>query len=239
MSAPHALPALVRPVATPALYETEIRHVRSAPIRHDFTYRSAWWLIDLDDVPVPTAMASFEAGDHCGDPALSLRENVDAFLAEHGVDLAGGQVVLLCSARSFGHAFNPLSVYWCHHRDGTPACVIAEVHNTYGGRHRSLVHTDEHGRARVDKALYVSPFYDVSGKYRLTLPVPDDEVRLTVALHRRGEPAFVASVRGRRRSVTRGAVWRAATLGSSWRTSALIRRQGIALWLRGAKVQPR
>ena len=50
-------------------------------------------------------------------------------------------------------------------RRGALAGVIVEVHNTYGGRHAYLVHPDEQGRARVDKALYVSPFHGTDGWY--------------------------------------------------------------------------
>lgn len=223
-----------RPVRAPALYETIVRHVRSAPVRHDFAHRSAWWLVDVDDLP-----RGFEARDHSGDPALSLRQNVDAFLVANGIDLAGGQIVLLCSPRAAGHAFNPLSLYWCHDRVGDLVCVIAEVHNTYGDRHRYLLRTDSRGAATVEKALYVSPFHDVSGTYRLSVPVPDDQVRVSVVLHREGEPAFVASVHGRRVPLTRLSRARAALAGSGLRTAALIRRHGIALWFKGIPVQPR
>ena len=67
---------------------------------------------------------------------------------------------MLTNARVLGHVFNPLTVYWCHHPDGTLACVVAEVHNTYGERHCYLLRTDAAGRARTAKEFYVSPFFD-------------------------------------------------------------------------------
>ena len=45
------------------------------------------------------------------------------------------------------YVFNPLSVHWCYRADGSLACLVAEVHNTYGGRHAYLLHPDEVGRA--------------------------------------------------------------------------------------------
>ena len=48
------------------------------------------------------------------------------------------------------------------------ACVF-EVHNTYGGRHAYLLDVDDRGRAAVDKAFYVSPFNDTSGRYDVRL----------------------------------------------------------------------
>ena len=56
-----------------------------------------------------------------------------------GVDLRGGRVLMLANARVLGYVFNPLTVYWCHRPDGSLACVVAEVHNTYGERHCYLL----------------------------------------------------------------------------------------------------
>jgi DUF1365 family protein len=224
-------------VTAPALYECTVRHVRTAPLRHAFAYRTAPWFVDVDELPRDRWLASFRAADHLGDPSLSIRQNVEAYLAGEGIDLGGGRIRLLTGARAFGYVFNPLSVYWCHRADGSLAAVIAEVHNTYGGRHCYLLHTDEHGRAGTPKAFYVSPFNDVSGAYRLTLPEPGARLALAVVLDRDGGRPFVASLRGRRRPATGRAL-----LGAACRTLAVslrIRYQGIRLYLRGLPVMPR
>ena len=98
-------------------------------------------------------LARFDARDHLGDPAASIRANVDAYLATEGVDLEGGRVLMLATPRSFGYAFNPLTVFWCHDRTGALECVVAEVHNTYGERHCYLLRPDADGHAGADKAL--------------------------------------------------------------------------------------
>ena len=74
---------------------------------------------------------------------------------------------MLASARVLGHVFDPLSVFWCYGSDGVLACVVAEVHNTYGERHAYLLRPDEAGTAVTDKGFYVSPFFDVTGSYEL------------------------------------------------------------------------
>ena len=104
-------------------------------------------------------------------------------------------MLMLAHARVLGYVFNPLTVFWCHHADGTLACVIAEVHNTYGQRHAYLVHTDARGRARTEKALYVSPYHPVDGWYQMSLPRPGPRLALSVTLHRPNGHRFVASVR--------------------------------------------
>ena len=68
-----------------ALYECAVRHVRTAPLRNAFTYRTYQWLVDLDALPRLPAwlrpLASFRSADHLGDAGRSIRENVDRFLA--------------------------------------------------------------------------------------------------------------------------------------------------------------
>ena len=88
-------------------------------------------------------LARFRARDHLGDPRASIRANLDRFLAARGVDLGGGRVTMLAHARVLGYVFNPLTVYWCHRPDGTLACVVAEVHNTYRQRHAYLLPADD------------------------------------------------------------------------------------------------
>ncbi|GAA3743948.1 hypothetical protein HDA32_002450 [Spinactinospora alkalitolerans] len=228
-----------------ALYEARIRHVRSTPIRNAFDYGGYYWLIDVDDPPrLPRPLrwlAGFDAADHRGDPARGLRGQVEDHLRAHGVDPVGGRVLMLAHARVLGHVFNPLTVYWCHAADGSLACVIAEVHNTYGERHRYLLRTDARGRADTAKEFYVSPFHPVDGHYRLSLPEPGADLALTITLHRPGAAPFVASVRGRRRPARLGPLLRLALRYPMTPLvgAARIRIQGIRLFLRGLPVVPR
>ena len=224
-----------RPAAEPVVYRTTVRHQRRQPFRHGFTYGSHSWLVDLDALPAPRRTASFEARDHLGSPDRSIRENVDAFLATRGIDLDGGRVLMLANPRALGYCFNPISVFWCHHRSGELAGVVLEVHNTYGDRHAYLVQTDEHGRAEVDKAMYVSPFHDVSGRYEVHAPVPGETATVSITLHHTEGPAFSASLVGE--PLTGRPPLRAAL--SPILGSARIRLQGIGLWLRRLPVRPR
>ncbi|WP_049793914.1 DUF1365 domain-containing protein [Hoyosella subflava] len=230
-----------------ALYRTEIRHVRSTPLANEFIYRSCWWLVDLDRLPALPwwlrPFARFSSADHFGDPARTLRENVNSLLLDRGIDVRGGQVWMLANARVLGVNFNPLSVFWCYGRDGELRCVIAEVHNTYGGRHCYVLGPEAAGPSGTvaPKEFYVSPFNDVSGQYRLRLPFPDRELSAHIVLLRSGEAPFVASVRGTREDITRRSVLRVQRElpVAPLRVILQIRWQGIRLWARGLQIQPR
>ncbi|MFD8293858.1 DUF1365 domain-containing protein [Streptomyces lavendulae] len=232
-----------------ALYECVIAHARTTPLRRSFRHRTYLWCVDLDRLPVlprpVRPLARFDARDHFGGGADSIRAGLDAYLAGHGIDLDGGRVTMLAHARVFGFVFNPLSVYWCHDGSGALVCVVAEVHNTYGQRHCYLLRADETDAAETefetDKELYVSPFFAVEGRYLMRLPPPGDRLRLTVHLEHEEGRAFTAVVRGRRRPATVRALLSAA-VRRPWPTAAVwagIRRHGMALLLRGLPVHPR
>jgi len=224
-------------VSGPVVYECTVRHTRSSPVRHSFAYRTHQWLVDLDRLPSRRLLASFEARDHFGDPHSTIRANVDDYLLQHGIELAGGHVLMLANARSLGYVFNPLTVFWCHRPDGTLAATIAEVHNTFGERHCYLLHPDERGRALTDKEFYVSPFLTVNGRYRLTLPIPGERLSLAITLEQPGTRPFVATLTGRRRAPTLRTLLRDPLV--TYAVTARIWWQGVRLYLRGLPVVPR
>ncbi|MFB7664052.1 DUF1365 domain-containing protein [Kitasatospora sp. NPDC056138] len=228
-----------------ALYECRITHVRTTALRHVFQHRTYLWLVDLNHLPqLPwplRVLARFRSADHPGDPTLTLRQNLDRYLAAHGIDLAGGRVLMLAHARSLGHVFNPITVYWCHGPGGRPVCTVAEVHNTYGSHHRYLLRPDRYGRAEAAKEFYVSPFFPVDGHYRMDLPEPGEELDLTVHLERSEGRAFTATVHGTRHPAGPLTLLQAAVRHplSTLAVSLHIRYQGIRLLLRGLPVHPR
>jgi uncharacterized protein len=223
---------------TAALYTCQITHVRTQPARRSFRYGSYLWLVDLDDLPpVPgllRPLAGFRARDHLGGPGGTIRGNVDAYLARHGVDLAGGRVLMLASASTLGRAFNPLSLFWCYAADGRLAAVLAEVQNTYRGRHVYLLRPDASGRTGTAKEFYVSPFLPLAGQYRMRLPEPGQRLHLSITLDVDERPALVASVRGVRHEYSRAALLRCLVRypGGAARVSLLIRWQGLRLFAR-------
>ncbi|WP_445257851.1 FAD-dependent oxidoreductase [Nocardioides aurantiacus] len=226
------------PPREPTAYATTIRHTRRRPFRRSFEHRSTTWLVDLDHLPAPAGpggvLGSFEARDHLGDPAGTLKGNVEHFLRTGGVEPDGGRIVMAANARALGHVFNPISVFWCHRRDGALAAVVVEVHNTYGDRHAYLVHPDAQGRARTEKQMYVSPFHGTDGWYDVAVPVPGERLHVAVTLHTDDGATFSASLDGARTPVS---ALRAAP--AALRHTVLIHVHGLWLWARRLGVRPR
>jgi uncharacterized protein len=225
-------------VPAPRIYASTIRHTRRTPFRRTFTHRAHTWLVDLDALPDHGRLGRFEARDHLGDPHRSIRANVDAFLAGHGIDLTGGRVLMAANARAFGYCFNPISVHWCFGARDSLAGVIVEVHNTYGDRQAYLVHPDGQGRATTPKTMYVSPFHGTDGTYDLAVPIPGRTLDIAVTLTTDDGEVFSASLRGiQPRSPSATEIRRAAPAAAAG--AALIRAHGVWLWARRLRVHPR
>jgi DUF1365 family protein len=227
-------------------YDGVTVHARTAPLTNRFRYRTRPWLVDLDALPrLPRALswlARFDVADHLGDPAATIRSNVGTFLATEDIDLTGGRVLMLANARALGRVENPISVHWCYAAGGSLAAVIAEVHNTYGDRHAYLLRPAPHSdtvTCHVEKRMYVSPFNPVDGAYRIAVSAPGDRISVAITLERDGQPPFVATLQATRRPHRPLLAESLGTAAGSWRTSALIRWQGIRLFLRRLRIEPR
>ncbi|WP_042366131.1 DUF1365 domain-containing protein [Streptacidiphilus neutrinimicus] len=219
--------------------------MRTARQRYTLDHRTYYWLVDLDRLPRVARplrpVAGFSARDHFDGRGPTIRAALDRFLAARGAAAPDGRVLMLTQARVLGYVFNPLTVYWCHAADGSLACVVAEVHNTYGGRHAYLLGPEAAEGATAEKAFYVSPFFPVAGRYRMRLPVPGERLDLTVHLDLDAGRAFTATVKGTPRPATSAALAAAALRHPlAPLTAALaIRFHGIRLYLRGLPVVPR
>lgn len=227
-----------------ALYAITVKHVRREPLLNSFAYRSYQWFIDPENPPkLPwwlAPFAQFRSRDHLGSPEKTIGANLRDYLAEHGV-AAEGPISMLSNAAVLGYVFNPLSLFWCHHHDGSLACIVAEVHNTYGQRHVYLLGPEASTKARISKEFYVSPFYPVDGEYLMSLPEPTQRAQLSIVLERAEEKPFVATVLGHRIPATRRNISRMLLdiPLAPLRVSVQIFYQGVKLWWRKLPVQTR
>jgi uncharacterized protein len=205
------------------------------------------WLVDAADPDAAfprwlRPLASVRPADHFrADDDRPLLAKVHGFLREEGISWSAARVLVLVNARSAGYVFDPLTTYFCLDAEGRLEGVLAEVHNTYGGRHVYPLHVAGGTPARVDKEFYVSPFFTVDGRYDIRVRLTGESVAVAITLTQQDEKVFTGSVSGDLVPATRG-----RTLGAvarnpfpSQRVSALIRWHGVRLWLRRLPVVPR
>lgn len=241
-----------------ALYVGDVMHARLKPMGHRFSYRVMSLLIDLDRLAAAdrqsalfgvnrAALYSFHEADHGARDGSPLRAYVQRCAAEHGIDLTGGRVLLLCYPRLLGYTFNPLSVYFGYRADGELALLIYEVRNTFGDIHPYVlpVHAQQRSEAGVrqqhDKLFYVSPFIEMAMRYHFRVSPPDQSVKLRI-LETDGEgPLLAATFSGRRRALNTAQLLRAFVAFPlvTFKIMAAIHWEALRLWLKGARLVPR
>ena len=119
-----------------AIYAGTVFHRRFRPRAHNLRYRIFQCLFDIDEIDgISTRCRLFsrnrfnlfsfhdrDYGDRSGAP---LRPQVEALMRRAEQEPDGGPIRLLTMPRMLGHVFNPLSVWFCHRRDGSLA--ISEI----------------------------------------------------------------------------------------------------------------
>ena len=230
-------------IAARSVYETRVTHVRRSPWRRVFAHRSSMWVVDIDrsesrgrrrERALALLKGCVVARDHLDGKGGTLRESLERLAGREGFELGTGPVLLAAQPRAFGFCFNPISVWWSLDPGGDVVTCVVEVHNTYGERHAYVLAPQVGDRARVEKAMYVSPFHGVDGTYEVRAPVPGDRLELAVTLHTEDGARFSASLVGRRLETP---PW--STAFASLRDAARIRIHGLKLWARGLRIQPR
>ena len=246
-----------------ALYVGDVMHARlkslSAGFRsHRFSYKVMSLLIDLDrlkDADMQSrlfgvnraGLYSFHESDHGPRDGSALRPYVQRLADEHGVDLTGGKVLLLCYPRLLGYTFNPLSVYFCYNADGALAMLIYEVRNTFGDIHSYALPvkpgelTKSGVRQEQDKLFYVSPFIEMAMRYQFRVLPPGACVKLRILESDAEGPFLAATFSGQRRALTSAALMRAfaAMPFVTLKIIAAIHWEALRLWLKGAKLVAR
>jgi hypothetical protein len=241
-------------VNTPAwLYVGEVMHRRLFPVQYRFAYRVFSLLVDVDRLDEAARasplfshnrfnLVAFHDRDHGPRDGSPLRPWLEGTLRRFGIDLEGGRVELLCFPRVLGYVFNPLSIWYCHHRDGSLRAVLLEVSNTFGEWHGYVLH-DRGGaldwpvRQSRSKVFHVSPFIDMAADYHFRLSEPGARLEVTIREYQHGEPMLTAAQVGEARGLdTRNllaAFVRVPLL--TFKVMALIHWQALKIWLKGAR----
>ncbi len=194
-----------------ALYPGTVMHARHTPRANVFRYPVYMALLDLAELPrldeqLPLfgwnrrAVASYHDADHV---------DIHALLQSNGIDLGeGGSIQVLTNLRVLGYVFNPVSFWWCHRGDGSLACIVAEVNNTFGERHSYVLLPAEGEVAgdrvvfETDKLLHVSPFMPMDQSYTWWFSEPGERLSVRMDVHETGSRDFHATLTARRLKLT-------------------------------------
>ena len=208
-----------------ALYEGWVRHRRHTPVEHEFRQRLFMSYLDFDELPELLDRVPLWSARR---PAPAWFRRGDYLEVEHD-----GPVRLLTHVRTFGHLFNPVSLYYCFDRSGEQVeRVLAEVTNTPWGESHTYVLDGLD--STVDKALHVSPLLGMDSEYRIRMTTPGQQLRVHMESHRDGAVDFDATLALTRREfsasqLVRYPIMTARVLAGHLRARSAVEAEGRAV----------
>ena len=224
-------------------------HRRLRPVLNAFTYPVFFVQLPVADLAAGNGpifsvdrsnLLSFHQKDHGPRDGSPLLPWIQGLLRQQGLP-DDGEIVIQCFPRVFGYVFNPVSFWFCHNPAGELIAVLAEVSNTFGGRHSYLLHNPdgaplrEGQELRADKAFHVSPFCEVEGGYRFRFYVQRKCPVVRIDYDDAEGEVLLTSIAGR------SAAWSTrALIGAFLRMPLLtagvvfrIHWQALKLWIKG------
>ena len=233
----------------PQLFIGHVMHRRLRPAINAFVYPVFFIRLPLRDLasgncPVfavdRNSLLSFHQKDHGPRDGSPLLPWVETLLRERGLP-CDGEIVLQTFPRVCGYVFNPVSFWYCHDRTGALIAVLAEVNNTFGGRHSYLLHNADGSPLRdgqtlsAAKVFHVSPFNDIEGGYRFRFRLERTVQSAHIDYDDADGELLLTAISGKARAWTTGALL-AALLRMPFLTAGVMFRihwQALKLWLKG------
>jgi DUF1365 family protein len=180
-----------------AVYEGVVTHYRRKPHAHGFQYRMAQVYLDLDELDAVFRgrwlwstnhrnFAEWRRADYLGPAGTPLADAVRERIRTATGKSSAGPIRMLTHLRYAGHAFNPVTFYYCFAADGiTVDFVVAEITNTpWRERHAYVLDAsiaqDSNGCMEwsFDKCFHVSPFMGMARRYAWRFSTPGEDLRV-------------------------------------------------------------
>ena len=203
------------------IFEGRVRHTRTTPAVHKFSYRLFMMYLDLDELPAifqnrwfwsisRPAIARFRRRRHVGPADQALSESVRDLVEREAGSRPAGPIRLLTNLSYFGYCFNPVSFYYCFDAaDEVVEYIVAEVNNTPWGERDCYVmscspaeQNSKPWRFSPRKKMHVSPFMPMEIQYDWALTRPAQDLNVFMANLQDGERIFAASLHLRRTEIS-------------------------------------
>lgn len=234
------------------LHAGTVMHLRHTPFQHRFSYRM--WMLsaeldDLDTIPARLfghnrrAAVMLRDRDHGPRDGSALRPWAEAKLAAAGLSAFAARIRIMVVPRILGVGFNPIAFFFCRDAGGTLGAVIHQVKNTFGGQTEYVLPVGRSATVHqeADKAMHVSPFFDMRGGYRFAFSRPDFDdpagaFTLSIRYGAEGAPRMTAAMELHARPLTDGVLGRLLIEMPLMpaKIIAAIHWEALRLWLRGA-----
>jgi DUF1365 family protein len=187
----------------------ETGHARLAPIKHEFRYPLFYFVCELHELKELErsrllainrwgVLALWER-DYLGPEPGTIIEKLEGILRSNGYEWGDAEAFLVTMPRVAGYVFNPVSFYLLFDETKRLTAMVCEVNNTFGEKHiythvpsipATLPYSFE-----LTKEFYVSPFFDTTGIYEVTVRSFHERLDLGIVL-KKEQPVFWAGLEG-------------------------------------------
>lgn len=201
------------------LYKATVMHNRFEPKQHRFHYQLFFFYLNIDTLdsdfkrlPIVSRnrfnLFSFYDRDHLQSDLskpIPLRESINNWLKEQGIQQPPASIMLLTHLRIFGYVFNPVSFYYCFDENEQPLYVIAEVRNTFHEMKLYLLDKSHFNgtlfHKRQPKYFYVSPFIEHDAEFDFRLHPPGETLNIRIDDYKDGNRFFISTLTGKKKNI--------------------------------------
>ena len=200
------------------LYEGEITHARTEPVKHNFSFPIYTFVLDLDELELLDKEIRFFGynrgsvftlydSDYLGSGQGSIKEKLKNWLTKFGYEEKYTTVKMITTLRVFKHTFNPVIFYYCLDSEDNIVYHVAEVHNTFGEGHLYILKNGKKSKVGteylVPKEFHVSPFNKVEGDYNFHFSQLKEKLDVRINVSKNNKNFFYARISGNAQKITR------------------------------------
>ena len=200
------------------LYEGEITHARTKPVKHNFSFPIYTFVLDLDELELLDKEIRFFGynrgsiftlydSDYLGPSQGSIKEKLKNWLTKFGYEEEYSTVKMITTLRVFKHTFNPVIFYYCFDSKNNIIYHVAEVHNTFGEGHLYILKNGKRSKIGteylVPKEFHVSPFNKVEGDYNFHFSSLKEKLDVRINVSKDKENFFYARISGNKQKITK------------------------------------
>ena len=231
------------------LYQGIVSHSRLEPFSHSFKYKLTYFWFDVKHFKNffffkknKFSLFSFFENDHgpkkSKDYFDKILENKLKEQFAEGIESIKG----LCLPRVLGYVFNPISIFVCYDKKKQAKVIIFEVSNTFNERHAYFCFINKNSNVfSMKKAFYVSPFFNVEGKYKINFSIDRHFVNLFIIYESKKKKVFKASFKGKAMNISEFNLFKVFLLRlfQNLKVTYGIYFQALKLFLKGASYIPK
>ena len=200
------------------LYEGEITHARTKPVKHNFSFPIYTFVLDLDELELLDEQIRFFGynrgsvftlydSDYLGSGQGSIKEKLNNWLTKFGYEEKYTTVKMITTLRVFKHTFNPVIFYYCLDSEDNIVYHVAEVHNTFGEGHLYILKNGKKSKVGteylVPKEFHVSPFNKVEGDYNFHFSRLKEKLDVRINVSKNNKNFFYARISGNKQKITK------------------------------------